>query len=295
MPFAFQQFVRMTGTEKAEDVAGADIITKAVTAEAEGDAVGAAVEGGNSSEASLSMVAQFDQLARNQRVLIAAKAEEMFLECVAGGGSLRRAEGAEKEGARLALELDHSAEQAGDLGARLEATRRALQEETDLRRKMEREREQLSHRFEEVRRLVVAGEVAGPQTPLREKMVRILGGRGALLPTPPGVSPSGPGPRDRSSWSPPRLLDRRLGDQGSGGRRRSRSSGHGEGRARGGYMVDIDAGHLLEQTTVLSGIKCGRCGGWLRVGKAMVRCSSCRLALHPACTSLPTACPARRP
>ena len=134
----------------------------------------------------LSLVAQFDQLVRNRRVLTASEGEEKFLAFVKGADTTRqRWEAAEAQCEKLADQLVKSNQEVSMLEGRLDQARGMLQTEVEGRRRAEMERDLLAQKFQAVQSLVLEGS-GGVRRSLHQQVSRILGTPetgGALFPS----------------------------------------------------------------------------------------------------------------
>jgi len=134
----------------------------------------------------LSLVAQFDQLVRNRRVLTASEGEEKFLAFVKGADTTRqRWEAAETQCEKLADQLVKSNQEVSMLEGRLDQARGMLQTEVEGRRRAEMERDLLAQKFQAVQSLVLEGS-GGVRRSLHQQVSRILGTPetgGALFPS----------------------------------------------------------------------------------------------------------------
>jgi len=103
----------------------------------------------------LSLVANFDELIMNSRVLMNASEDEFLRFVLNAGTNRRRWEHAELECQRLFIELTKSSKEKQDLEQKLFLARNMLDNEGALRKKAEAERDRLSNQLTLLRKLVM--------------------------------------------------------------------------------------------------------------------------------------------
>ena len=270
------------------------------------------------------LTVQFDELVRRSKVLTSGETTEKFLEFVVNAENYRKMwENTELERQRLNIKLDESSQEIDSLESKLEHVRGMLQTETEMRRKIEQDRDSVLRKYKDIQRLVTEDQHLINQASLQEQMLlmspqpqpqdchkhrNIMEG----ISLPQGTNLKG----SRHNRSVNRCVEEIKDENLCGRKLYGRKGGvntveeevtHNQMEIHKVEMKTVTSheatssssikqprkcishnhtNHLFEQKMVLKSEICTGCSKRMKFGKIGLKCSVCRMKVHVECVHL---------